>query len=67
MAHWAVQKAKMQLLHERIKRELDAKHGAQLDEIAKLVVDLTHADDTHEAAMDEKHERLADKLDTLFG
>jgi transcriptional regulator len=66
-AAWAVQRAKVQLLHERIRARVEKQYGEQLDALADAVVEHARESDAHVDAASEKRERLAEQIDRLFG
>ena len=61
LAHWA----KMELLKEKVKQRIDARHGAKLDKMADLIVELVESERKSQEEMYAKEEELASQFESL--
>lgn len=57
----------MELLHEKIKKEIEKADGANLDKLAKLVSDANRARWNHKLALNKNSAELKNSLDQFFG
>lgn len=63
LAHWA----KVELLKEKVKQRIEAKHGKQLDKMADLIVEILEEKARGYAEMEEKHAQLKEEMQGLVG
>ena len=61
LAQWA----KMELLKEKVKQRIDAKHGAKLEKVADLIVELVEAEQNSEEQMWKKEEELREQFESI--
>lgn len=57
----------MELLHEKIKKQIEIADGANLDKLAKLVSDANRARWNHKLALNKNSAELKHNLDQFFG
>jgi|GEM_PF-4683042 len=57
----------MELLHEKIKKQIEISDGANLDQLAKLVSEANRARWSHKLALNKNSHELKDRLNEFFG
>lgn len=57
----------MELLSEKIKKQIEANHGKQLDDLAKIVSDTNNSRWKHKMAAQKVRNEYKDKLSQYFG
>lgn len=66
-AHALAQWAKVELLKEKVKARINEKHGAQLDSLADLIVEVVTERSQSSDAQARQDEKLAEAWDELGG
>lgn len=66
-AHALAQWAKVELLKEKVKARIEKTHGAQLDALADLIVEVVTESRQTADAQDRQEEKLADAWDRVDG
>ncbi|MBI2445346.1 hypothetical protein HYV43_03090 [Candidatus Micrarchaeota archaeon] len=66
-AHALAQWAKVELLKEKVKARIDQKHGAQLDALADLIVEVVTERAQGAESLERQEEKLAEAWDRIDG
>ncbi len=61
LAHWA----KVELLKEKVKSRIDARHGPKLDKMADLIVEMVESESKTQEELYAKEEELARQFESF--